>query len=374
MPLLASTQYRKWLSDNVHMAQSANNFGALRLLAVFMVIYGHGKDLKGAVPPIFWNLQLPRVGLDIFFCISGYLIYDSWLRDPRLTSFLAKRALRIFPALVVCVLASVFVLGPVTTALPLSAYFSHHGTWQYLLNTALYLKLYLPGVFTHRALGGAVNGSLWSLLPEVLCYLAVPVIWLCPRPGRAWILLATMAICGAGGLYMFAYYPTGGPLIYSADPKYVLVQVPFFMAGAFWRQTQIPLPHCVRLDVAVIFCAIDFILPPLIGLDSIPFSWLTLSYVIIAFGQASTPVLCLATVFGDLSYGAYLYAFPVQQFVLDHVHGFAITISTAITFAIAFLSWHLIERPALRLKPGGGGRPDRAVGRPATVAPSVLAS
>ena len=57
---------------------------------------------------------------------------------------------------------------------------------------------------------------------------------------------------------------------------------------------------------------------------------------------------------GDLSFGAYLYAFPVQQFALRYVD--SIVLPTIVTFTIAFLSWHLVEQPALRLKPRGGVR------------------
>lgn len=351
-----------------------NNFGAIRLFAALLVIYGHGQDMKGVPTPILWNVPVSGIGLDIFFSLSGYLIYDSWLRDPRLGSFLIKRALRIFPALVVCVLACIFVIGTVATALPLRVYFGHHATWQFLLNIVLYLRLYLPGVFTHRLLGGAVDGSLWSLFPEMLCYIAVPLVWLCAAWGRGALLLAIMGACGAGGLYMFAYHPTGYSLIYSADPKYVLVQVPFFMAGAFWRQMQMRIPALFRLDAAVLFTAATFLLPTLIGTSSTPFGWLTLSYVIIAFGSESTPLLCQATRFGDISYGTYLYAFPIQQLVLDHVHGFAITIGTAVTLSVAMLSWHLVERPALRLKPRSGRRPETELGLASTVASSVRSS
>ena len=328
-----------------------NNFGALRLLAALMVILGHGQDMKGFIPPILWNFPVSRIGLDIFFCISGYLIYDSWLRDPSLGRYLSKRALRIFPALIVCVLVSIFIIGPMATVLPLSKYFRHHLTWDYLLNTVLYLQLYLPGVFIHRRLGGAVNGSLWSLFPEVLCYLSVPLICTLPPRIRFVLLLLVMVLCGGAGLYMFAYEPARFGLIYSVDPKYLLVQVPFFMAGAVMRQIELWFPKVLRLDFAVIFCASNFLLPLIIGTHSVPFEWLTLAYVVVAFGNCSTPLLRHATMFGDLSYGVYLYAFPIQQLVLDHTHAFALITCTFISFIVAFASWHLVEHPALRLKP-----------------------
>ncbi len=362
------------MTNSTQAAAYKNNFGAIRLFAALLVIFGHGRDLKGLPPPILWNTQVSQIGLDIFFSVSGYLIYDSWLRNPRLRSFLVKRALRIVPGLLACVLVCAFVIGSLATDLPLRAYLGHHVTWQYLLNVVFYLKLYLPGVFQDRLLLHAVNGSLWSLLPEVLCYLAIPVIWLAAPWARSTILVAVMVCCGAGGLYLFIYHPTGYSLIYGADPKYILVQVPFFMAGALWRQVQLRAPALFRMDVAVMFTAVTFLLPTLIGDSSGPVRWLTFSYVLIAFGTQSTPVLRQATRFGDLSYGAYLYAFPIQQLVLDHVRSYAIAITIAGSLIVAWLSWHLVEQPALRLKPRRGTRPDAELGRVSTIASSVLPS
>ena len=334
-----------------------NNFDALRLVAALMVILGHGQDLEGQIPTILWNFPISRIGLDVFFSISGYLVCDSWLRTPRLAPFLAKRALRIFPALIVCVALTVLVMGPLSTALPLARYFGHHQTWNYLLNALLYLQLHLPGVFTERHLGGAVNGSLWSLFPETLCYLTIPLIWLAPRWNRLPILVGVMAGCGLLGLYIFDHPELQPDLVYSADPKYVLVQVPFFMAGAVLRLLQIRFPAMFRLDIAVVCTGVMFYLPPVLGTGSVPYEWLTLAYVVIALGRFSTPVLNQAARFGDMSYGLYLYAFPMQQIVLDHGPHWPITRSTLGTLAIAFLSWHLIEAPALRFKPRGVARP-----------------
>ncbi len=338
----------------VTRAAKPNNFDALRLLAALMVILGHGQELKGTVPTLLWNFPISRTGLDVFFSISGYLVCDSWLRTPRLDQFLVKRALRIFPALLVCVAVCALVVGPLSTAFPLHRYLTHHGTWQFFLNDALYLKLYLPGVFTGRRLGGAVNGSLWSLFPEVLCYLSLPLVWLAPRWGRLPVLLAAMAACGFAGLWIFDHPDSNPGLIYSADPKYVLVQAPFFMAGAALRLLQLRMPELFRLDLAVVCTASNFYLPSLLGIGSVPFEWLTLAYVVIALGLHSTPVLRRAARFGDLSYGMYLYAFPMQQIVLDHGPAWGIVRCTLGSLAAAFFSWHLVEAPALRFKPRGG--------------------
>ena len=328
-----------------------NNFDALRLFAAMLVILGHGQDLKGQIPTIIWNFPVSRAGLDIFFCISGYLVCDSWQRAPQLRVFAAKRALRIFPALFVCVAVCALVIGPLSTVLAWRTYLGHHGTWQFFFNDLLYLKLYLPGVFTQRRLGGAVNGSLWSLFPEVVCYACIPLVWQAPRWSRALVLLAIMLACGKIGLWMFDHPDRGPGLIYSVDPKYFLVQVPFFMAGAVLRLAHARLPGFFRLDIAIICTVSNFVLPQVLGTRSVPFEWLTLAYAVIAMGLVSTPILCRAAFFGDLSYGTYLYAFPMQQVMLDHGRDWAIVRCTLASLGLAFLSWHLVEAPALRLKP-----------------------
>jgi peptidoglycan/LPS O-acetylase OafA/YrhL len=58
---------------------------------------------------------------------------------------------------------------------------------------------------------------------------------------------------------------------------------------------------------------------------------------------------------GDWSYGVYLYAFPVQQWLAWtglHKTSFAayLLASTLITVVLAALSWHLDEKQALRFK------------------------
>src|SRR4051812_32564152 len=155
-----------------------NNFDALRLYAALMVIYGHGFNMTGGIGPGLWGVPFARVGLDVFFAISGYLVTDSWERAPWLHTYLWKRALRILPGLIACVALSALLLGPLVSHLPPERYFTDLSTYKYLANIAFYQRLYLPGVFEGLHFSGVVNGSLWSLLPEALCYLTVPLLGL----------------------------------------------------------------------------------------------------------------------------------------------------------------------------------------------------
>jgi len=118
-------------------ADRRNNFDALRVMAALMVIHGHGWALVDGVGSGLWGVPFARVGLDVFFSISGYLVMTSWERTPRLAPFLEKRVLRIFPGLIACVLVTVLVLGPLATRLGVAEYFRNAQTFRYLGNIVL---------------------------------------------------------------------------------------------------------------------------------------------------------------------------------------------------------------------------------------------
>jgi len=154
-----------------------NNLDALRLFAAMLVLVGHSYIFMGVTDPIFLAaVPLGPLGVSIFFVISGYLVSESWDRDPDAVRFLARRALRIVPGLAVCIFLTAFLLGPALTTLPLSAYFKHPTVWDYLYNIGLYISYSLPGVFEKNRIAHSVNGSLWSLPVEFLLYLVVALV------------------------------------------------------------------------------------------------------------------------------------------------------------------------------------------------------
>lgn len=330
----------------------SNNFDALRVFAALMVIHGHGWALSGESPSGLWGVPFARVGLDIFFSISGYLIISSWVRNPQFVSFLVKRVMRIFPGLIACVLLTTLVLGPAMTSIPLKEYFISAQTVGYLSNIVFFGQLYLPGLFTGLRDGGAVNGSLWSLLPEFACYLSIPLFAFIAARYRTFALITAAVICGSIGLAMF--YGRSEPIIvsfYRLDLRYALVEVPFFLVGAaLYRLDQRYGELFWRADLCLLFFCGNYLITAYFDWWNIPFEWLTLPYMVLAFGRMSMPLLHRASRFGDLSYGLYLYAFPVQQAVMaiwPNAH-YPVLLCTMLTVPLALLSWHLVERPALR--------------------------
>ena len=340
------------------MGHRNNNFDFLRVFAALMVVYGHGWVLSTNTGPGFWGVPFARIGLDIFFSVSGYMVTGSWMRTPDLRSFLAKRALRILPGLATCVLFTTFVLGARLTRLPLGKYLTSHGTFKYLANIVLHPTLYLPGVFEGMKLGGAVNGSLWSLFPEALCYLTVPVFAMLAIRPRMWALGLGGVLAGSLGLWLFYGY-AGDPLVVNAtDVKYMLVQVPFFFIGGLFRLLEDRVPGLYRADVALLGYTLNWMVSSWYGWWNISVEWATLPYMVLCFGRMSMPVLRRVGRFGDFSYGLYLYAFPVQQVILGAMphDEYPILSCMILTLPFAVLSWHLVEAPALRWKPGSASR------------------
>jgi peptidoglycan/LPS O-acetylase OafA/YrhL len=328
-----------------------NNFDFLRVLAAFLVIYGHGLVIRGLPMQSLWGWSIPVFGVCIFFSISGYLVTDSRLRTPALSVFVWKRFLRIWPALFFVVVLTTFVLGPLVTQTPLTDYFGSGQTWAYLGNAALVFVPGLPGAFDAPPLVGMVNGSLWSLPVEVACYATVPLSCLLAPKVRV-PLLCTGAV--ALGLLSARMFEQKTLLFFLGTNVAAAASViPYFLVGAAIRVLDAKLP--LRLDVALGLVFLVLIVEARFP-EQLPIALsFCLPYIIVSFGLASTPGLRNAALFGDLSYGLYLFAFPIER-LLHELIGRGIGFYAYVAFAtlcsacLAFASWHLIEKRALRLK------------------------
>jgi peptidoglycan/LPS O-acetylase OafA/YrhL len=331
-----------------------NNFDCIRFLAAFAVIVGHCQTLIGAPHSSILTVSCSTFGVYIFFCLSGYLIADSWESQPSAISFFAKRSLRIFPALIVVILLSACVLGPLLTRLSWPEYFANRQFWDYFNNIRLCSRYNLPGVFETNFYKYAVNGSLWSLPVEFFCYILVAAIGMGLKGFRRYTFLVVAAAAGAAALYR-PYYHGPQVVIYATDAFSAAEVIPFFFVGAAIRAFRIP----VRSDVALLLllglvAAMGNISPILFQ----SLMWIVIAYVTIAVGREETPVVRRWGRFGDFSYGLYLYAFPASQLIVAlcsnkiEIH-ILISAVTLICLIFSAASWHLVERRALRLKPKG---------------------
>ncbi|HEV2608108.1 MAG TPA: acyltransferase [Xanthomonadaceae bacterium] len=321
-----------------------NNFNLIRLLAAWAVIYGHSHALAvwGGVDLAIrlTNFKFSGgIAVDVFFVISGFLIAASMERNsPR--GFLVARALRIFPALLVCVSLSAFVLGPLLTTT--HDYWRHTEVWHYFIanaglseNTAYFL----PGVFRNLNFE-SVNGSLWSLPIEVRLYVAIAAIGVLALNRKERFNLLFVIAMAIGFLLVS---PRSMPEVESQ----AYYCVAFFFAGAFaWiNRDAIPLSWPLLFAVMIFAAALLSTNRFFVGY-----------FLVVSYGTlflAYVPRLPVIR-HHDFSYGLYLYGWPSQQLVQT----FAPTSGpigntiggTLLAAAFAVASWFLVEAPAMRLK------------------------
>ncbi|WP_243039098.1 acyltransferase family protein [Dyella sedimenti] len=336
--------------------QRANNFDALRLIAASAVIFGHAHPLTASPDLGLLGNSVQATAVKIFFVISGYLIYTSWDLQPNWLAYLRKRALRIFPALIVICLLTIFIAGPLLTEIPVLQYFGYRHTYFYMANAFLYPVYDLPGVFGSNQYPVAVNGSLWSLPVEFSMYLLLPVIWILQQKTRLRALFPafTLLLCATSIWFVRVDQPQKHPVFYGTDLISLLDVAPFFFLGATARHLRLEkyLEPGFGLFLVIAFALIQ----PSSRIAAEVSLYLLVPYVTLALALASNKLLSQAGHFGDFSYGIYLYGFLFQQIVDALSHGRLgpwgnTLLSLPPTVALAVLSWHFVEKPMLSLKP-----------------------
>lgn len=330
---------------------SSSNFDVLRFLAVGIVVVGNGLILTGGVVPGIWGAPLPRIGLDVLFAAGGYLTAQSVRRSAWWGAFVFGRVLRVFPALAVSVILTAFVLGPFATTLPSRAYLLATGTRTYLLNALLLPHPFLPHAFEGQQWSGATNPMLWTLGAYAFGCIAILLFSRLRSPVGVLLLIALLFAVAALAWPASQMLPR---LLRRPEIADALPELPFFFVAAALSFAGRSRGEALwRADLAMLCFAVTWIAATWFGDDTIVVLWLTLPYMAACFGRLSLPGLSAITRFGNPSYGSYLYAFPLQQLIVerwpDAAHPILLCLAGAI--ALGLLSWHVVERPALSLRP-----------------------
>jgi peptidoglycan/LPS O-acetylase OafA/YrhL len=349
------------------MAAPANTFNALRLSAATLVIYAHAYPLSGRgfdpLSAVAGGVTAGAVAVFMFFAMSGWLVTASFAADPHVGRFLARRMLRIFPAFAVVILAMALALGPAVTTLPLRAYLADPLTHSYLNGVLIFpVQHVLPGVFADNPFKGSVNGSLWTLGPELLCYLGVAALGACA-------LLRGPAVACALTLCVASFYALasaeGTPSLLFMNVRLMLELMVYFLSGS--------LLWLARERIRFSLLALPLLAVLLWAFGSRGYGqailFLLLPYATLSLAQVDTGTAPFFDRIGDWSYGTYLWAFPIQQVLMaiEPRMGLAsfVALAVALSWIAGALSWHLIEKRALALKP---------VARPARVRTPVEVS
>ncbi|WP_163698021.1 acyltransferase family protein [Mycolicibacterium sarraceniae] len=342
-----------------------NALNSWRLALATGVILWHSWPLTGHTMSFSPALRLLGEGfVDGFFAISGFLITWSWFRHPRLRDYFVARALRILPGLWICLIVVAFVIAPIAVAIQhgsVSKLLLSRAPFDYVLRNGLVViqaQSDIGGTPSEIPWPGSWNGSLWTLQFEVLCYFTVAVLGATTLLRRRWVIPVLWAVALFFSIQLPSLtdlqpQPTPAPLDFATS---LLIEESnlarlflMFFSGALIYHFRNVIParwSLVALSVVLVLGASVMSNYRLIG--AVP-----LAYALLASGALiRSKRLNLRT---DLSYGVYIYAFPVQQllvicglFVLNPFV-FA-TIAAIVTLPLAALSWFLVEKRALSWK------------------------
>lgn len=329
-----------------------NNLNAIRLFLAVLVILDHSFPLtigQQDDPLSLLNHQQTSCGIlavEIFFFISGFLITASWLNSKSMNDYMRRRILRIFPGFIVALIfsfliASAFAPHPFADLPPRLGEFKDAFYLGYTSCTGGWVFPKNPFPFT-------ANGSLWTINREFICYLLVAAIGLFGFfKYRFLIFTIFLMTFGCCGLILLL---KGEAAIQFDRGFFTLLFFTLFLSGTciwLWRD-KIPI-HSVLAITALIIILITSQFPPWFLIFA-PFA---ASYLVLWIGFAF-PVKILAWCDKtDLSYGVYLFAFPIQQALV--AAGLTnpwvlFTIATPISMAVAFVSWTFVEKPFLKMK------------------------
>jgi peptidoglycan/LPS O-acetylase OafA/YrhL len=341
-------------------------FDTLRLVAALLVFHSHAFALAGlAEPQIPGGFSFGGFAVTIFFTMSGYWVSRSAL-ERSLPSYAAARALRIFPGLFVCCLATIGLCALATSHI-VNDYLRERDTWRWLQNAFPFFlpqPASLPGVFEDGAIHHP-NGSLWTLPYEVLCYVLAAMGAVFGPKGMRFLVIAY----GVFAAIVVAAMAHAGPpapvqltdLFY---PQWLALYGGAFFLGAALNGAD----DRTLLKLAVV----AGLLTALTAQEH----WLQMAAAVPLYGTLAiwvgrnVDLDRLVTRGQDISYGVYIYAFPCEQLAVRALpphdlpsFGLYYAAALAATVVLAALSWALVERPALGAKARLAGVIERGVGR-----------
>ncbi|WBS04204.1 acyltransferase [Pseudoduganella sp. SL102] len=325
-------------------ADRQNNFNLIRLILALCVILSHSPELtdgdnhREPLMCLFDTIPLGFAAVDAFFVLSGYLIVQSWDLAPSAKQFLRSRMLRIYPGFLVASVISALLVGPLGA--DAAAYFTAFDIGAFASGALLLQAPVVPPVFQGTPLP-KVNLSMWTISYEFACYLLVLAAGLTGalRIRHFWLAI-TLAVLGALALSKVVHFDVG------------LLRLPsFFLTGGcfYIYRDKIRLDGRVAIAVtaAVIVCM---------------FSWsaseLALAtggcYALIYLAKKPSAFLNRFNALPDVSYGTYLYAWPIQKLLVWYFPGMSpwlvFAIAAPAALALGAASWFAIEKPALKFK------------------------
>lgn len=339
-----------FIIKSIELNNRNNSLNLLRLIFASFVLIGHSfgfisveNNLPSAIKYLI-NLAVP-----CFFVVSGYLITASACKND-LKTFFKKRFARIYPAYFICLIVIILLFAPITYILEnggsLRNYFIENPSPLKFLISNLPLFMICPQIGTTLLPinGSSWNGSVWTLIFELGCYISIALIMKVVKKRKT-----------VFGLYLILiiisfFYPRGDGI-----PDRSLLNLFIYAVNLFSIFLGGSIVYLIKdrlvfnwkyLVLSAVFCVLV--------MNWIQYGWacelcaVPMTYIIIYISAAIKSPKALME--NDISYGVYIYAWPIQTL-------FAIALKTNIisytaicfivTFAFAVLSWIFVEKPIL---------------------------
>ncbi len=328
-----------------------NCFNFIRHLAALMVIYSHHYALSGRPEPTFFGLfSLGTLSVVIFFSISGYLITQSFESSQSTIEYAKKRFFRIFPGLAVCLIFTLYICGGIFGKMGFAEWIISPEPIKTFIRVMLFTGFGVVGVTPHGMnyftstyhLKNTMNGSLWTLFFEIFEYVLIASALSLFRNKNMAVLLPfffamfllifclkvniTNLLITSVGLLTLPF--CGGALLFVNKDKWIGKKT------IRWMMFFIPWGL--------------FYLSSLNQINNHIFSPIAICLLTIVIGETLKDRLIKERF--DFSYGIYIYAFPVQQIIINEMNiGFfaSMLLTVLVAVILGAISWFVIEKPII---------------------------
>lgn len=326
-----------------------NNFDPMRLTLALLVVIDHAIVMRTGDHHTWGRSALGDFAVDGFFILSGLLITRSYLSLKSFPRFTWHRVLRIMPGFLVCLIVTAAVIAPLAALLtgrsPWSVFTESPTALRYVWGNAglLITQFDIAGLLPNNPTPFIINGALWTLSLEALCYAIIGVLGFLTVLRRARWAVAALAVV----VWVLTLLQEAGLEVLVGDLTLRLV-LAFLVGSIAWLYAdRLPMKSYLLVGAVLVFVASVLMLDNYRLVGIVP-----AAYILVWLGTCLPRSLSLRR---DLSYGVYIYHWPVLQLlaatglVTLPVPVF-ILVGAAVTAPVAFASWHLIEHPALRQK------------------------
>lgn len=293
----------------------SSNINILRFIMAIFVLFCHSFAITMNSEDWLFNAtngqcNLGGVAVAVFFFLSGLYISKSLDKEKNYVNFWKNRAKRILPQLWLTIILSLMFIGPVFTSLPIALYMKDKGTYLYLLNVLLVPVHNLPGVF-EGAHYSTVNGSLWTLPVEVLCYFG---LFLCMyivkriytyqiRKVLTIIMVSGSLILSVGSYFIANIYIENNGFLAT-----VIRPIIFFVIGVIYYELRDKIKLNLKLASVGLILLVVSVMTPVFNIVM----FLVLPYVVLSYCLVTEQIMVNMPLF-KISYEMYLIGWPIQQ-------------------------------------------------------------